>query len=178
MLWGGRRDFLPGSQEVKVAGRYPTTYWLILRGTDGSNSSPSSGESLENVTFGPTPIPSPIVPIALEHCREADNGGARCPEVAKADLGAREIARLAPVEDRLGDMRGEKAEADDPSEVRPAHAFALGEHGEENAVAADDCSVEPARPEDQLDQSRVRSGPTHAGLLWADNQPLLKLTKL
>jgi hypothetical protein len=61
-----------------------------------------------------------------------------------------QIARLAPVEDRLGDIRGEIAEADDPSEVRPADAFALGKRGKGNAVSAEECRVEPACSGHQL----------------------------
>jgi hypothetical protein len=35
-----------------------------------------------------------------------------------------QITRLAPFEDRLGDVRGEIAEADYPSEIGSAHPFA------------------------------------------------------
>jgi hypothetical protein len=38
----------------------------------------------------------------------------------------REIARLPPIEDRLGDIRREIAEADETSEIGPADAFLLG----------------------------------------------------
>ena len=51
----------------------------------------------------------------------------------------------------MGDVRGEIAEADDPRNIGPADTFPLGKH-----VAADECRVEPARLEEQLDQSRVR----------------------
>ena len=39
----------------------------------------------------------------------------------------RQIARLPPIEDRLGDIRREIAEADEAGEVGPANTFALGE---------------------------------------------------
>jgi len=67
-----------------------------------------------------------------------------------------QIARLAPVEDRLGDIRGEIAEADDPSEVRPADAFALGKRGKGNAVSAEECRVEPACSGQQLRRQAAR----------------------
>jgi hypothetical protein len=66
-----------------------------------------------------------------------------------------QIARLAPVEDRLGDIR-EIAEADDPSEVRPADAFALGKRGKGNAVSAEECRVEPACSGQQLRRQAAR----------------------
>ena len=66
----------------------------------------------------------------------------------------REIARLTPIEDRLGDIRGKIAEADDPRKIGPADTFPLGKH-----VAADECRVEPARLEEQLDQSGVKVSP-------------------
>ena len=37
-----------------------------------------------------------------------------------------QIARLTPVENRLGDVRGEVAEADEPREVGWAHTLPLG----------------------------------------------------
>ena len=71
-----------------------------------------------------------------------------------SNVPARTIARLAPVEDSLGDAGGEIAEADKPREIRRANAFPLGECGKRHAVAAHECSVEPARPDHQLDQPR------------------------
>ena len=58
-----------------------------------------------------------------------------------------QIARLTPVEDRLGDVRGEIAEADEPREVGRAHTLPLGQCGKRQAVAADECGVEAARPD-------------------------------
>jgi hypothetical protein len=42
------------------------------------------------------------------------------------ELVCRQIARLLPIEDRLGDIRREIAEADEPREIGPADTFALG----------------------------------------------------
>src|SRR5258705_12931041 len=67
-----------------------------------------------------------------------------------------QIARLPPVEDRVGDIRREIAEADKTSEIGRAHAFALGKCSKANVVAADEARVKPVRLEEQLDQSRVR----------------------
>ena len=63
----------------------------------------------------------------------------------------RQIARLPPIENRVGDIRREIAEADKPSEIGWAHAFALGKRGKGNVVAADEGRVKPARLEEQLD---------------------------
>ena len=63
------------------------------------------------------------------------------------ELLRRQIARLAPIEDRLGDIRRKIAEADEPREIGPADPFPLGEYGKRNAVALDECRVEPARQE-------------------------------
>src|SRR5438876_5008963 len=68
----------------------------------------------------------------------------------------RQIARLPPIEDRLGDIRREIAEADEPSKIGPADSFPLGECGKMNTVALGQCRVEPARLEEQLYQSRIR----------------------
>src|SRR5271156_6583792 len=46
-----------------------------------------------------------------------------------------QIAWLAPVEDRLGDVRGEIAEADEPREIGRADAFPLGQCCKGHAVA-------------------------------------------
>src|SRR6516162_3208286 len=69
-----------------------------------------------------------------------------------------QIARLAPVEDGLRDVRGKIAEADEPREIGWAHTLALGQCGKRHTVAADECGVEPAGPDQQLDQPRVRFG--------------------
>ena len=50
-----------------------------------------------------------------------------------------------PVKDRLGDVRDEIAEADDPSEIGGAHAFALGKRSKGDAVIVDEGGVKPAR---------------------------------
>jgi len=62
-----------------------------------------------------------------------------------------QIARLTPVEDGFGDVRGEIAEADETSEIGRADAFALGKRRKGNLVAADEGRVKPARLEQQLD---------------------------
>jgi len=72
------------------------------------------------------------------------------------ELLCRQIARLAPVEDGLRDIRCEIAEADEPRKIGWAHALLLCQCGKRNAVAADERGVEPARPEEQLYQSRIR----------------------
>jgi len=69
---------------------------------------------------------------------------------------SRSFARMPPIEDRLDDIRREIAEADEPSEIRPADTFPRGECGERNGFALGEYRVEPARPEEQPDQSRVR----------------------
>ena len=48
----------------------------------------------------------------------------------------RQVVRLAPVEDRLGDVGGKMAEADDSSEVGPADTWSLGKGGKGNGIAA------------------------------------------
>src|SRR6266404_9528421 len=68
----------------------------------------------------------------------------------------RQIARLPPIEDRLSDIRREIAEADEAGEVGPANTFPPGECSKGDAFALGECRVEPARPEKQLYQSRIR----------------------
>jgi hypothetical protein len=68
----------------------------------------------------------------------------------------RQIAGLPPIENRVGDIRREIAEADKTSEIGRADAFALGKRSKGNVVAADEGRVKPARLEEQLDLSRVR----------------------
>src|SRR6201997_5956115 len=65
---------------------------------------------------------------------------------------------LPAVEDGLRDVGGEIAEADQPCEVRPAHAFLLGQCRKGSAGAADEGGIETMRPDQQLDQPRVGSG--------------------
>ena len=67
-----------------------------------------------------------------------------------------QIARLTPVEDRLGDVRGEIAEADETREIGGAHPFPLGQCGNRHAIAAEECGMELARPDQQLDESCIR----------------------
>src|SRR6516225_5744715 len=69
-----------------------------------------------------------------------------------------QIARLAPIEDGLGDVRGEIAEADEPREIGWAHALLLGQCRKRHTVAADECGIEPARSDQQLDQPRIGFG--------------------
>ena len=65
--------------------------------------------------------------------------------VRREQLLCRQIARLAPVENRLGDVRGEIAEADNPSEIGSAHSLAQSKRSKGDAVALDQCRVEAAR---------------------------------
>src|SRR5215471_2478835 len=69
-----------------------------------------------------------------------------------------QIARLVPVEDGLGDIRGEIAEADKPREIGWAHTLALRECGKRHTAAVDECGIEPARFDQQLDQPRIAFG--------------------
>jgi len=59
--------------------------------------------------------------------------------------------RAAAIENRVGDIRREIAEADKTSEIGRADAFALGKRRKGNLVAADEGRVKPARLEQQLD---------------------------
>jgi hypothetical protein len=68
----------------------------------------------------------------------------------------RQIARLPPIEDRLGDIRREIAEANEAREVGAANTFPLGECSKGDAFTLGECRVEPARPENQPYQSRIR----------------------
>src|SRR5215831_38034 len=98
----------------------------------------------------------------LSRSSEAEHRPLLIPGERKArvrqQLVRRQIAWLAPVEDSLGDVRGEVAEADEPCEIGWAHALALSQCGKRHTVAADKCGVEPARPDQQLDQPRVGFG--------------------
>ena len=49
--------------------------------------------------------------------------------------------RLTAVEDGLGDIRGEIAEADEPREVGWAHSFPLGQCGKRHAITAEECAL-------------------------------------
>ena len=68
----------------------------------------------------------------------------------------RQIARLLAIEDRLGDIRCQIAEADEAGKVGPANTLALGECSKGDAVTLGECRVEPMCPEKQLYQSRIR----------------------
>src|SRR3974377_1897780 len=72
-----------------------------------------------------------------------------------------QIARLAPLENGLRDVRGEIAEADEPREVRWAHALALGQRGKWHAIVVDKCGIEPARSDQQLDAPPLGFGCRH-----------------
>ena len=72
------------------------------------------------------------------------------------ELLRRQIARLPPIEDRLGDIRREIAETDEADEVRPANTFSRGECSKGDAFALGECRIEPARPELELFLSRIR----------------------
>jgi hypothetical protein len=63
------------------------------------------------------------------------------------ELLCRQLARLPPIEDRLGDIRRKIAEADEPREIGPADPFPLSECGKRNTFALGECRVEPACPE-------------------------------
>src|SRR5580704_101362 len=65
---------------------------------------------------------------------------------------------LTAVEDGLSDVRREIAEADQPREIRPAHAYLLGQCRKGSAGAADEGGVETMRPLQQLDQPRAGFG--------------------
>ena len=71
-----------------------------------------------------------------------------------------QIARLPTIEDGFGDVRGEIAEADEPRKTGWAHPFPLGECGKRLAIAAHECGIEPARPDQQLDQPRGVAAPS------------------
>ena len=66
-----------------------------------------------------------------------------------------QIERLTIIEDGFGDIRGEIAEAHEPREVGGAHPFPLGQNGKRYAIAAEECGIELARPDQQLDESRI-----------------------
>src|SRR6516165_3666195 len=69
-----------------------------------------------------------------------------------------QIARLAPVENGLRDVRGEIAEADEPREVRWAHALTFGQRAKCPAIAVDECGIDPPRSDQQLDEPRIGFG--------------------
>ena len=71
-----------------------------------------------------------------------------------------QIVRLTAVEDGRGDVRGEIAEAEEPREIGRADALPLRQCGKRHAIAAHECSVEPARPDQQLDEACIRFGST------------------
>src|ERR1700730_9162972 len=72
------------------------------------------------------------------------------------ELLCRQFGRLPPIEDGLSDIRREIAEADEPREIGPADPFPVGESSYRSTFPRGECRVEAARPEEQLDQSRVR----------------------
>ena len=72
------------------------------------------------------------------------------------ELLRRQIARMPSIEDRLGDIRREIAETDEAGEVGSADTFPLGECSKGDGFALGERRVEPARPEKQLYQSRIR----------------------
>ena len=61
-----------------------------------------------------------------------------------------QIARLAAIEDGLGEVRGEMTEANDPREIGRAHPSPLGEGSKGYGVAAQESGIEPARLDQQL----------------------------
>lgn len=71
------------------------------------------------------------------------------------ELLRRQIARLAPFEDRLGDVGGEIAETDNPVEIGSAHSLAQSKRSKGEALAVDECRVEPMCPDEQLDQATI-----------------------
>ena len=68
----------------------------------------------------------------------------------REELFGGQITRLAPFENGLSDVRGEIAEADDPSEIGSAHPFMQSKRGKGDAVALHQGRLEPARPEHRL----------------------------
>src|SRR5271169_4313809 len=82
---------------------------------------------------------------------EAEHGPLIVP--GKRQTGVREqllccqIARLAPFEDRLGDVGGEIAEADNPREIGSAHSLAQSKRSKGDVLALDECRVEPMCPD-------------------------------
>jgi hypothetical protein len=66
-----------------------------------------------------------------------------------------QIGRLTTVEDGFGDVRGEIAEADEPREIGRAHPLPLGQCGKRHAIAVEECGIEPARLDQQLDESCI-----------------------
>ena len=76
------------------------------------------------------------------------------------------FARLPPIEDRLGDIRRQIAEADEPHEIG-ALPLPLGKCSKRDAFAIGECRVEPARPEQQRDNhGSVPSIPILIFLAW------------
>jgi hypothetical protein len=67
----------------------------------------------------------------------------------------RQIARLVAVEDRLGDVRGEIAEADEPREIGRADAFPFDQCCKGHAVATYKHGIESPRPDQQSNQPRI-----------------------
>src|SRR6516164_7412451 len=129
----------------------------------------------DNVSAGPnssTAVPvmwSKVVATLAERSRSwlsRSSEAEHCPLLVPGErqTGVRQqlvrgqIARLAPVENGLGDVRGEITEADEPREIGWAHALALDQCGKRHAVVVDECSIEPARPDQQLDQPRIGFG--------------------
>ena len=76
----------------------------------------------------------------------------------RQQLVCRQAGRLVSVEDRLRDIRGEIAKADQTREVGWADAFALGQFRKRHAVAAEEGRVEALRSDQQLDQPCIRFG--------------------
>jgi hypothetical protein len=74
---------------------------------------------------------------------------------------ARQCALLTALIERIDatksdqHVRGEIAEADKPREIGWADAFLLGHCGKRHTVAAGECGIELARPDQQLDQPHV-----------------------
>src|SRR5215813_715511 len=90
-----------------------------------------------------------------------------------------QIARLAAVEDRLSDVRSEKAEANEPREIRRAYALPLGQCCIWHAVAVEECGMKSVRPDQQLNEpcislrrrKRVRAVDPHRDLPPGAAQP-------
>jgi len=69
-----------------------------------------------------------------------------------------QIERLTIIEDGFGDIRGEITEADEPREIGRAHSLPLDQCGKRHAIAVEECGIEPARPDQQLDEACIRFG--------------------
>jgi hypothetical protein len=83
-------------------------------------------------------------------------------------------AWLAAVENGLDDVRGEIAEADEPCKIGWADALPLGECRKRYTVAADKSGVEPARLDQQFDESAWNRDPAPARVYDTDSMSRIR----